>query len=261
LGIVNFQQLEEQFFVTLDEPDKVLLAIPATELQHEVKLAHLLDTYGSLIHTTERAVAAALFLSWYAGICAAMQKTLYQGDEMMLDLSLSNVIVQLALKDDYPVFSFRIREQRFIPVPPMEQDKGWRKHMLRSFYSSEVTPIIQVLSQQLPMNASSLWGQIMNVLQEQLDGELGEVRDEDSRMSIASQFRVLTHDVDASAFGLRKNPFNRQQRFVAHPNHPDQRIPLKMSCCLAYRLEADFGYCYTCPRLKEQDRACMRANG
>ncbi|OMF25383.1 hypothetical protein [Paenibacillus peoriae] len=260
MGTVDFQHLEEKFFLTLKELDKTVLTIPAFDLLKVENMNHLIDTYGTLIKAKERSAAAAFFISWYAGVCGAMQHMLYQGNVLLLDLSLSNLSVQLYVVDGYPLFSFKINEVRFNQISIMDWDEGEKKS-LDSFYREQVTPIIQLLSQLAPINAIPLWGQIVNALYAQMEEELAEASDEESRTRIISFFKLLTHDVDASAFGLRNNPFNIKPNFIEHPNIPDQKMLVKTACCLAYCLDREFGYCYACPRLKEKDRALMRANG
>ncbi|OPA74734.1 hypothetical protein BVG16_23560 [Paenibacillus selenitireducens] len=260
MGAVDFQQLEEKFHLTLNELEKTVLTIPAFDLLKIENMKHLIDTYGSLIKARERSAAAAFFISWYAGICGAMQYMLYRGDELLLDLSLSNLSVQLYAGDSYPLFSFQVHEARFIEVPIMDHDDGYKKS-LESFYREQVTPVILMLSQLAHIHVVPLWGQIVNVLYAQMEEAVAEASDEDSRTRIIYYYKLLTHDVDASAFGLRKNPFDINPTFIEHPHIPDQKMLVKPACCLAYCLDSEFGYCYACPRLKEKDRAKMRANG
>ncbi|AJS58245.1 hypothetical protein [Paenibacillus sp. IHBB 10380] len=259
MGTVDFQQLEEKFFLTLNKLENIVLTIPALDLLKVENMKHLIDTYGTLIKARERSTAAAFFISWYAGVCGAMQYMLYRGDELLLDLSLSNLSVQLYAGDHYPLFSFKINEARFSQVPIMDRDDGYKKS-LDSFYREQVTPVIQILSQLAQINVIPLWGQIVNALYAQMEEELIEASDEKSRTRIIYYFKLLTHDVDASAFALRKNPFDIKPNFIQHPNIPDQKMLMKTACCLAYCLDSEFGYCYACPRLKEKDRALMRAN-
>ncbi|WP_419875420.1 hypothetical protein [Candidatus Pristimantibacillus sp. PTI5] len=260
MGAVDFRQLEEKFFLTLYEPENTVLTMPASDLIIEEDMMRLIDTYGLLIKTEERSAAAAFFMSWYAGICSAMQHMLFRGDELLLDLSLSNVTVQLYAGDHYPLFSFKINEQRFRKIPITGGD-AWRKKTLDSFYRENITPLIVTLSRLVQMSAIPLWGQIVNALYSQMEEELGDASDEKSRKMIVYPFQMLKWGIDASAFGLRKNPFDIKLRYIEHPTIPEKKIRLKTACCLAYRLNTEFDYCYECPRLNEKDRALKRANG
>ncbi|BBH24080.1 hypothetical protein Back11_54250 [Paenibacillus baekrokdamisoli] len=259
MGTVDFQQLEEKFFLTLYEPEKTVLTMPASDLLNAENMMRLIDTYSPLIKAKERSTAAVFFISWYAGVCCAMHHMLFRSDAVILDLSLSNLSVQLYAGDQYPLFSFKINETRFRKMPITDRNT-WRKKSLDSFYREHVTPLIEVLSQLAQMSAIPLWGQIVNALYAQMEEEWGEASEEESRKTNVFHFQMLMNGIDSSAFGLRKNPFDITLRFIEHPNIPERKIVLKTACCLAYRLDTEFGYCYECPRLKEKDRALMRAN-
>ncbi|RAV18754.1 hypothetical protein DQG23_23750 [Paenibacillus contaminans] len=259
MGTINFRRLEEEFFLTLDEPENIVLPMPATDLLQAENMMHLIDTYGPLIQTKERQVAAAFFASWFAGVCGAIQDTLYRGDEAMLDLSLSNLSVRLYADERYPLFSFKINELRVIEIPTVDRET-WCKRSIETFYRNNVTPLIEMLSSLGQMSVLPLWGQIVNLLHAQMDAEMAKAQDEKSRKNIDYHYKLLSRGVDAGVFGLRRNPFDREIKFIEHPANPDRKIPVKTVCCLAYRLEANFGYCYVCPRVKEGDRALMRAN-
>ncbi|GGD55599.1 hypothetical protein [Paenibacillus nasutitermitis] len=254
MSTVDFRQLEEKFFLTLREPEKTVLVVPATDLLNVEVMKDVIDTYSKLIKARERSAAAAFFTTWLAGVCGAMQYMLYRGDKMLLDVSLSNLSVQLYKGDHYPLFSFKINEKRFNQVPLVDHDDGYKK-LLDSFYREQVTPVIQLLSQLASIHVTALWGQIVYALQAQMEEELAAASGEESRTWINNTYKLLIHDVDASAFGLRNNPFNRKPAYIEHPTIPNQRMLMKTACCLAYCLEGDFGYCYTCPRLKAKDRA------
>jgi ferric iron reductase protein FhuF len=257
VGTVDFRQLEERFPLTLNRLENTVLTVPASDLLIEENMGLLIHTYGPLIKARERSAAAAFFMSWFAGVCGAMQHMLISGNEQLLDLSLSNLSVQLYAGDHYPLFSFQINEARFSSIPIIDRD-SWCKKTLDTFYTDNVTPFIQILSSLTQMNAIPLWGQIVNALYAQKEEDLAEAPDEESRNRIIYHFKMLTHGVKASAFGLRKNPFDIELNFTQHPNDPAHKMLVKTACCLAYCLDSEFGNCYDCPRLKEKDRALMR---
>lgn len=67
MGTVDFQHLEENFFLTLNELDKTVLTIPAFDLLKVENMNHLIDTYGTLIKAKERSAAAAFLLAGTPG--------------------------------------------------------------------------------------------------------------------------------------------------------------------------------------------------
>ena len=259
MSTVDYQHLEEKFFLTLYESENSVLTMPGSDLLQVENMRSLIEAYGPLITANEQSVTAAFFSSWFAEICRAMQHMLLHGDKVMLDLSLSNLTVQLCAGEHYPSFTFKINELRFIDIPDKDRDT-WSEGMLFSFYKDQVTPLIEVLSHFTNMKVVPLWGQIVNSLYAQVEEELAGACHDEGRQRIINLWKLLTHGVDVSAFGVRKNPFDIKPKFTEHPDKPDQQIMLKSVCCLAYRLSMGFGYCYACPRLKEKDRALMRAN-
>ncbi|MFF2482753.1 hypothetical protein [Paenibacillus sp. NPDC058071] len=257
--MVDFQLLEENFYLTLHANDNTVLTIPALDLLKPDRMEELIDAYGALIKARERSTTAAFFMSWYAGVCGAMQHMLYRNYTQLLDLSLSNLTVQLCTGEHYPFFLFKIEEVALIK--PLDKDRmEERKQLLDCFYREQVTPIIQTLSQVANIHLIPLWGQIMNALYPQLQEELSEASDEAGRTRINEWFQLLTYGMEASAFGLRKNPFAIKRTYIEHLMIPEQKVFMKAACCLAYCLDHEMGYCYECPRLKEEDRAARREN-
>ncbi|REK76410.1 hypothetical protein DX130_05045 [Paenibacillus paeoniae] len=110
MSIVDFQQLEESFYLTLHDHENTMLAIPALDLLKPGRMEELIDAYGRLIHARERSTAAAFFMSWFAGVCSAMQHMLYRDYAQLLDLSLSNLTVQLCEGEHYPFFCLKWRK-------------------------------------------------------------------------------------------------------------------------------------------------------
>ncbi|MFC4306678.1 (2Fe-2S)-binding protein [Cohnella boryungensis] len=259
MSTIDFRRLEEEFFLTLHEPENIVLPMPATDLLQAENMKLLIDTYGPLIQTNERTVAATFFASWLGGVCGAIQDAFYRGDEAILDLSLWNLSIRLYADERYPLFTFKINKLKFIEIPAVDYE-AWCKSSIESFYGNNITPLIEILSHLGQMSVTPLWGQIVNSLHAQMAEVMGKTLDEECRKIIDYHYNLLSKGVDSGVFGLRRNPFDREMKFIAHPTNPERKIPLKTACCLAYRLEANFGYCYACPRIKEADRALMRAN-
>lgn len=252
----EFERLEERFYLTLRAPANSMLILPANDLLQPDRLQHMLRLYGSLIHTEELDVSAAFFCSWYAGICCAVQKMLARSDGRILDLSLANLTVHLCAGDSYPSFLFEMNDVRVIPVPGSDR-RSWRKSVLFSFYAEQARPLIESLSKSTRTNGRLYWGQIVNAIYAQYDDDSHETSDEEIGRRIVEDYRILSQEIEASAFGLRGNPFGLKPRFIDNPIDPNRKIVVKAACCLAYRLNAEFGYCYSCPRLKDADRVCV----
>ncbi|MCW3790684.1 hypothetical protein OM416_03770 [Paenibacillus sp. LS1] len=257
---MDIDELENRYFLTLHglDPMHMLLTISATDLLHENQMNRLLDMYGPLIKSDERSVTAAFFCNWYASVCSALQNMLFGDEDYIYDLSLSNISVQLYIQEQYPLFSFKIKNTKRIQIPKHNREE-WCTQVLQVFYKENVRPLLEVLSGTTQINALSLWGQVVSTLYSHMEEELSETSDENNKRSITFQKHILRHGLDASILGLLKNPFEIKLRFTQHINDSGRQVLIKPSCCQAYRLDAKFGYCYVCPRLKEVDRVSMRA--
>ncbi|MNI46813.1 hypothetical protein D3C73_1012950 [compost metagenome] len=110
---VDFKELEVKFFLTLLEPESKMLTMPASHLLEADNMMRLINTYSPLIHAGEPSTTAAFFCSWYAGVCGALQHMLVHGDGGILDLSLSNLSVQLYTGAEYPLFSMKCGSSKF----------------------------------------------------------------------------------------------------------------------------------------------------
>ncbi|SDX71189.1 (2Fe-2S)-binding protein [Paenibacillus sp. CF384] len=260
----DLERLEE-FFLISRVPEKPVLIMPAVDLLNEEKLLHLMNIYSPLIQAKERPEVAAIFISWYACVCAALHHMMFHWNDAVLDVSFSNLTVHLVHGESYPEFLFLINNNNLYREIPVEGRGAWVKKELDSFYREQVTPLVQVLARAARMNPILVWGQIVDAAYDQLEEELDEVTEEERRQAILDHFQTRLMDIDASAFGLPKNPFATKRRYIEHPENPDHTMALKTACCLAYRIpfreSKEFIYCYTCPRLKENERALMKAAG
>ncbi|AZN41768.1 IucA/IucC family C-terminal-domain containing protein [Paenibacillus albus] len=264
MSTMDLGQLEEKFFLTSSEAENAVLIMPAADLLNEEKLLHVLNTYGPLIQAQERPEAAAFFISWYAILCSALHYMMFHRADKVIDLSFSNVTLQLVVEGSYPLFSFKLNNNRYIEIPSVERSE-WMNRTMESFYKEQLTPLIQLLARLARVNPTVLWGQVVNTAYDLLEEELSEASVEEHKQAIIHHFHTRLADIDASAFGLSINPFAKKRIFIEDPADSNRTIALKSACCLAYclphRLNMTFNYCYTCPRLKEKDRAIMKANG
>ncbi|MFE6076457.1 (2Fe-2S)-binding protein [Paenibacillus sp. NPDC057886] len=250
---MEFKNFEDRFSITLHEPSHMLLAIPAKDLLHESNMLHLLDTYGPLIKSGERFVTAAFVCNWLASLCNGMQNMLFCGETFIYNLSLDNLIVQLYTDGHYPLISFKIKNTSRIHVPDQSREE-WLINALNTFYREHVRPLLETLAKVVQINVLSLWGQVISTLYGHIEEEPPPLSGENSKGSIHA---ILRNGLRVGTFGLQKNPFKIKLRYIEHPNDPNSQILVKSVCCLAYRLDAGFGYCYSCPRLKEAAQSSM----
>ncbi|WP_157685557.1 (2Fe-2S)-binding protein [Paenibacillus donghaensis] len=240
-------QWAERFFIHSEAVENAVVTLSLTELSLPANAEHLLITYAAMLGTDDKRLAAAFFCSWYAGICGAKHALLTAAHPMAHALCLSNMSVQLIRTEGFPMFSFHVHENR---------DDLCHKHgsveelldELGLFYKNDVRPIILALAEAAQVKAVMLWKQIYNQLYAYMEEDLENAAGHNSGL-IIERFKSMTWELESEVFGLRSNPFRIIPKFRTDPNPPHRSISIKATCCLAYQLRADHGYCSSCPIL------------
>lgn len=239
-------QWAERFFIQSEAVGNAVVTLSLTELSLPANAEHLLITYASMLGTDDKRLAAAIFGSWYAGICGAKHALLTASHPMAHALCLSNMSVQLIRTEGFPMFSFHVHQNR---------DDLCHKHgsgeelfdELSLFYKNDVRPIILALAEAAQIKAVMLWKQIYNQLYSYMEEDIGDAANDSSRNLIIKRFKSMTWELKPEVFGLRSNPFRIIPKFRTDPNPPHRSISIKATCCLAYQLRTDHGYCSSCP--------------
>ncbi|MCL6458635.1 MAG: (2Fe-2S)-binding protein, partial [Gorillibacterium sp.] len=86
----------------------------------------------------------------------------------------------------------------------------------------------------------------------------GELRQAVSKQ-LTADYEFLQQEIDPGVFGRRNNPFQIKMRMIESLHSPQQQVPMKSKCCL-FMKTAGGTYCYSCPRLTEQERKEQREN-
>lgn len=235
------------FFIHPEAVENVVITLSLTELSQPAKAEHLLRTYASMLGTEDKRLAAAIFCSWIAGICGAKYALLTAAHPMAHVLCLSNMSVQLIRTEGFPEFSFLVHDN---------WDSSGNKHgigelldELGMFYKNDVRPIILALAEAAQTRAVMLWKHVYNQLYAFMEEDVQDEADDSLRSHIIRQFKSITWDLEPEVFGLRSNPFRIKTKFRIDPCSPHETISIKATCCLAYQLRADQGYCSSCPIL------------
>ncbi|WP_405112349.1 (2Fe-2S)-binding protein [Paenibacillus sp. FSL K6-1217] len=236
----------ERFYICPETAKNAVITLPLTELCMPAQAEHLLTTYASMLGTEDKRIAAAILCSWIAGICGAKYALLTAADPLADALRLDNLSVQLIRTEGYPEFAFLIHDQG---EGAYDQD-GNGKELSRElglFYSSVVRPVIAALAEASQTRAVMLWKQIYNQLYTFIEEDALDASSTCSRNQIHSQFQAALWELEPEVFGLRSNPLRITPKFRTDPDPPHHTISVKATCCLAYKLRADHGYCGGCP--------------
>lgn len=255
---VDMELYEKVFFVTQrDIPDPVF-EIGLAELAAPAGAAAFVDAYAPEIKAVSRDVAATYFASWAGRLCAAYQYALWH-DRTVPGLTLSDLQLRMHRQERGTALSFRVLEPRFEELPGDAEEEAAVYTALTHFYGAEIRPLLEAVAEAGGVPAGSLWGlhatgmyYIFDAWEQQTQGD-AEAR---ARLKLVQE--TVVHKLPPDVFGRPGNPFGIKFRMVESREDPNKQVRVKGSCCLAYKTETGHGYCYTCPKINEEERGKMR---
>ncbi|MCD1257684.1 (2Fe-2S)-binding protein [Paenibacillus athensensis] len=233
------------------------LSIQLSRLKSKTTLQDFLHKLMPFIHTNNPVVAATHFMSWFGSVCAAFQAGISLTDAA-LDVRLANLSFQLYFEGNQRKTSFVLHVQDpFSTLKSDENRSAWRTSILNEFYSQEVKPLILSLVTVSGATANQLWAQFTTRLHNEKDILL-EQNSAARKDTILADFDALLNELDLESLGLVRNPFNVSFRFIPHLTEEEQQIRQRATCCLAYETDTGKGFCYSCPKMSEQEREARR---
>ncbi|CAM2924911.1 (2Fe-2S)-binding protein [Paenibacillus sediminis] len=254
---IDYGLLQNYCWVVTEDVENMMLSVPAIQLTDPEKCEQFLTAYKTFIQAEDLSAAATYFVAWFKGISAA-QQYLVSFCDRQLDLSLSNLIIQLYPKGRVPWVAFKLIHTAEQPVPG-EDHEEWRSRQLDRFYGEELYPLMATFSRVSDTHISQLWGQLPGGLH-YFYGVMAAIAGdhEPLRERFESDFQYTIRQINPSLFGLKKNPLNGTNIFIDNPYDPSQPMRMKDACCQAYRTGSGEGYCYSCPRLSNVARNKMK---
>ncbi|MGG1659819.1 (2Fe-2S)-binding protein [Brevibacillus sp. NRS-1366] len=254
---IDFQQLEQHFQITVEANKNPLVSIKARELIKPQNMEWLVQTYAPMIKAKEVTAAGTFFCGWLGGLALGYQYMLSVSNGS-LNLGLDQLTIELYRDGDYSKFAFLCQDIQPNMAPLDEPQRGsWRERQLRDFYQNTLQPLIQSIAAATGNSPGALWGQLPTRFNYYMDIFMRTLTDPVSKERLEDDYRFLKEGFEGEIFGLNKNPFRVKVRWTRDLREPDKNVRLKNQCCLYYQTEGG-QYCYTCPRLKESDRAQRR---
>ncbi|GGG11456.1 IucA/IucC family C-terminal-domain containing protein [Paenibacillus abyssi] len=258
MATFDFLYLEEKFNIVRSDREEIIFAMSMASLLEEENAQQFLAVYAPLIKTTDLDAAAAYFAGYLGAAAASLQYSLSVWDAMF-DLSCENVIVQLHRAGEYFRLAFKLINDtvEFAPRDSEERLK-WREQRLTTYYHDSVSPLFQVFARCAGVDVKMLWGQLPTRFNYYMEIWMSELENAAPKSRLEADYRYLREDLAAAVFGCKKNPFEVKIRWIESLNEPGRQMRMKNACCLYYKTEGG-QYCYSCPRLKEEDREARRA--
>lgn len=211
--------------------------------------------YAPQIKAETPDVAAAYAASYFGRVCALFHYALWH-DGLHLDLSLHNLRLQLNRQSERASLAFPMITAQGLKVPDEDREHVSRRS-IEEFYGDLVRPLLEGWAAAAGLKAGMMWGFVATTLYYYRKAWLEEEKTAQQSERLDMDLDILYNKIDPQVFGRSKNPINIKFRMIDDPRTPGATIPMKASCCLAYKT-ADHGYCYTCPRMKESEREARR---
>ncbi|MGO0061116.1 Fe-S oxidoreductase [Brevibacillus fluminis] len=253
---MEVNQLAEYFSIHLQKKDNALVSLAGTEAQHTGNMNALLEAYAPLIKAREPKAAAAYFGSWISSLALCLQYALSMENKAP-DLALSNLTIQLYREGgqhDWS-FAFVVEEWKEGNGPSGEAERAsWREETLSRFYAETMRPLLEAAAQAGGHEVGQLWGQLPTKFNYYLEHFSDAAPSCAIRHRIAADYDYLRGELSPAVFGRKKNPFDVKIRYIPDWRDDSKQVRQKNVCCLYY-LTGDGQYCYTCPRMKESERA------
>lgn len=254
MGIMDFDRLEQRYGITFLPPGPDTIVIPLSDLLQNRQMADFLDRYSSLLQAANRKPAAAFTAGFFGGAALALQYAVSVRGSAP-EFSLDHLMLHMTYGKKRPSLTFRPLRWLEKEAPeggdPRQQ---WLSEVLSGFYNGQARPLLESLSAASGLHISQLWGQWPTRFYREIHQLLSEERSPRTKARLIGDYQFLREGLDPAVFGRTRNPFAVRIREVEPLTDPNRLTALKSSCCLNY-LTGDYGYCYTCPKINEEQRA------
>jgi ferric iron reductase protein FhuF len=253
--------LESSYDLTVGKPENLVFSCPALDLLDENKTKSLLELYTPLVKGTDPSVGEVYMASWFRGPILGLLYMLSAWNKVP-DLSLSNLTVQIYKatynEHEYYATSFLMHNVDLIAAT-RESDEGekWTRNTLIAFFEQTVRPVFETIAKVGTLQAGMLWSQLPTSLAYGYDRLMNG--EESNQVKLLAELNFeLVKSLEGAVFGRIKNPFDIKFRMTESLGDPESQVRMKSACCLYYLVDGGY-YCFTCPRLKEDERKEQRA--
>lgn len=254
----NWELADKHFYISLSDKADALCSVSAAELLQPDRAQSFVKQYGEAIGALEPAAAATYFAGWFSGMALAVQYAVSLCNASF-DASLAGLTIQMVYKEGRCALCFRLRDGTVRVAPEGEKERtAWRDRILTAFYRDTVRPLYEAIAAAAGCDVGQLWGQLPSRMANQTEQWRKTEPGNGILYRISEDVRFLKDGLDPVVLNRRKSPFDVKLRYIESVKDPEQTIPMKSSCCMHYRT-GNGVYCYTCPRLTEEQRAARLA--
>lgn len=258
MSTIDFDAYEKRYAVTRRVSGDVCFEAGLDALTRTEGARSFLTAYAPVIPARTLDVAGTYSASWIGRLCAAFHDALWR-DGVALDCSLANVTLSIRRDRDsgHASLSFCLREGRAESLPEEAGEERVRL-VVSAYYSEQIRPLLESIAPAAGVDAGALWGQVATRLMYFWDQWENEADTGPRKLRLERHTALLFRELPGDCFGRRRNPFDLKPRRVDNPKQPGALMRLKASCCLAFKTDTGHGYCYTCPRLTDEEREAVK---
>ncbi|ULO10109.1 (2Fe-2S)-binding protein [Paenibacillus sp. 19GGS1-52] len=255
----QLKDLSSKFDLHTTPPEGTLHSFVALELTNEENMRAFVGTYRPLMKALDDRAVAAYFANWLSTLALAVQYSLTFYLSVPV-INLSNLQIHLIPANGYCRVAFSLKGWRMTEAPIDEVGReAWRDEVLVLFYRDTMAPLLNKMAEVGGLPMSEVWGQLPTKFNYYIEILAKEMGDPSLVHRLYQDYQYLVKDVPAEVFGISRNPFQVLVRTIEDIADPDKNVQMRNRCCLYYRTDGG-SYCYTCPRLKEEERAARRTN-
>lgn len=253
--------LEDKFDLTAIKRENAVYSCPAADLLDAGKVKRLLENYTAMIKGKEQSVGEVYMAGWLRGPMLGLIYMLAVWNKAV-SLSLDRLTVQIYKVEhnnkDYYRCEFLVDRVELEGGPEDSQKfEEWAKDKMSRFFEFTVRPVMESIASAGTLKAGMLWSQLPTSL-EYGHELLMNSEESDTAKERAKRIYSIIKTLDGARFGRAKNPLDVNLRMTESMDDPNKQMRIKYACCLYYLVEDGY-YCFTCPRIKENDRAERRA--
>ena len=187
---------------------------------------------------------------------AAVQLMVLAETGRWIDLTPSNLIFEVTVREGYADIGYRIRHVRLSDVPAGEARDAGLRDVWTAFHRNTVIPLVERITGEAGVKPQLVWNQFPSRHAFLRD----YMREHETRPEVLARFEredALLGSLPAGLFRLRKNPYLHEPQYIPSPYEEGKTIMIRSACCMYYRREQGTK-CYNCPILSERDREEMR---
>lgn len=254
---IDYNLLENQLSVVTELKQDAIYTIPAVELSDHDKVEQFLLFYQKEIKGLDIQVAGTYLAASWRVLCTAVQYMIGVTDRW-LSFATENLTIQVSILNNYPRVFFVLNDSQELLWNEGNRSE-WREEWVGGFYQQTIAPVFESIATVTGLPLGQVWGQIQLGIEYYVNSLRGMLDNEADQQSLMEQYSFLVKELDSSWFRLSRNPFAVKPRWIEDPRRPGEHMPMKPTCCLAYRTDTGHGYCYSCPKMTQEQREAKRA--